>query len=629
MKKQVLLLFALLMAICGYAQPWKMGPSEAAPGSSSPMKVQKRSIELTGDQFWWGYFSSSKADKLPFEGCLGYKSATTIDAAIAIPANHEIVGNGTVKAIRFWLGDDISAINSDITVWISSSLPSSAAAADYSQTIEKSAVTTRLNEVELTTPFVVNNQKFYVGYSFSTSGKSYPVMSYGSEDVPNSFFFRVTNNSWMDFPAKGYGYGVLALDMLIDGIKLPDYKVNASDFETGYALIGGSVSVPVTIANEGKETVTSVSYTITTGSDTSAEKTISVSNLPSFGTTTISIPFPADKQAKKYAKTLTITKVNGQPNTSTTNVATGSIITILEKPVATPVVEEFTGTWCGYCPYGMVGMATAHEQFGDQVVLIAAHNGDPMEVKDYNPIMAKVSTFPSSFINRIDATYPSASNLSYYLRNRLQRVTVGSISVDAMWTSDEKNVISIDTQTKFVYNDENGQYGIAYVLIADGLTGTGSDWAQSNYLSGGSGDDTMSFWYSAASKVTGLEFDHVAVGAWDIENGVSGSVNSTIVSGEVQNYNFKADITSKSVVQDKSKLTVAALLIDQSTGAIVNAAQTTIKDFNPAAINSVSASDATTQTARYTLDGRKANALQHGVNIIRMSDGTVRKVMVK
>ena len=628
MKKHFLLLFAMMMAVCSYGQPWKMANREIAPKSPTASKVLNRTITPTGNQFWWGYFSSANAADLPYSGNLGYSSSKTLEAAIYIPANHSIVGGGTIKAVRFWLGDDVSKISGDITVWISSTLPSSPSAADYSQKISSSDVVSRLNEVELTTPFVVNNAGFYVGYSFKISAKSYPVMSYGTDNVPNSFFYRYTGSDWIDFPGLGYGYGVLALQVLVDGVTLPDYNVSVSDFETGYVKMGSQVNIPVSITNEGKETVTSVSYTITTGSNTTAEQTATVESLPSFGTATLYIPFTADEDTKKYAKTLTITKVNGQPNTSTANVANGSLITISEYPVSVPVVEEFTGTWCGYCPYGMVGMATAHEQFGDKVVLIAAHNGDPMEISDYNPIMSRVSGFPSSFINRIDNVYPSASTLVNYLNVRLNRITIGSIQASAMWTSDDKTEISIDTQTKFVYSEDNGQYGIAYVLIADGLTGTGSQWAQSNYLSGGSGDASMSFWYNSPSSVSGLEFNHVAVGAWDIANGVSGSVNSTIIAGDVQNYNYKADITSKTVIQDKSKLTVAALLIDRSAGTIVNASQVAIQDYTPTAIHTV---DTVTngEAVRYTLDGRQISAPQHGVNIVRMSDGSVRKVMVK
>ena len=569
-----------------YGQPWKMALRETAPPvSSTPFKLPKRAITPVGNQFWWGYFSNSNADDLPYSGNLGYSRAVTVDAAIFIPANHPIVGVGTIKALRFWLGSDISKISSDVTAWISYDLPDIASAADFTQKIEKSKIVSRLNEVELTKPFSVKNNGFYAGFSFDISDKTYPVMSYGNEDVPNSFFFRVTGNEWVDFPSMGYGYGILALQLLVDGVSLPQYSVSATDFPTNYVLMDNQVYIPVTITNEGGETVNSVSYIIYTDGVAADEKTISVNNLESFGSTDIYIPFKADTQTRKYTKELKITKVNGQPNESSNNVAKGSLITISEKPVAVPVVEEFTGTWCGYCPYGIVGMSTAHEQFGDKVVLIAAHAGDVMAISDYDPILSKASSYPSSLVNRIDSPYPSSSTLVTYINRGLTRVTVGSIQASAMWTSDDKTGISIDTQTKFVYSDNNGKYGIAYVLIADGLKGTDSGWAQSNYLSGGGGDSSMSFWYNAGSKVTGLEFDHVAVGAWGIADGVSGSVNSKITAGEVQKYNYVVDITSKSLIQDKSKLTVAALLIDQSTGTIVNASQVAIQDYNPS-INS-------------------------------------------
>ena len=630
MKKQILLMFTVMMAICSYGQSWKILSRDVAPEKSVPAMIQKQLIEATGNQFWWGYFSADKADDLPYSGNLGYNSAVTVDAAIYVPANHSIVGQGTIKALRFWLGDDISGISNDLTVWISSNLPSSASEADYSQTVAKGNLVSRLNEVELTTPFSVNNAGFYVGFSFNINKKAYPIMSYGEEDIPNAFFFRITGQNWMDFPALGYGYGVLALQMLVDGVELPSYNVSVSDFETSYVLKGGKVNVPITITNGGKETVSSIAYTITTDGNTIAEKTLSVKNLPPFGSTTLSIPFDADKDNKKYSKTLTVTKVNDQSNTATQNSSNGSLITISEKPVAVPVVEEFTGTWCGYCPYGMVGLAKAHETFGDKVVLIAVHNDDPMAINDYNPIMSRVSGFPSSFINRVIDAYPSVGTLQYHLQSSMERITVGSIEASAIWTSDAKTEISIDTQTKFVYTDDNGQYGIAYVLVADGLKGTGSNWSQSNYLSGGSGDDSMTFWYNSASKVSGLEYNHVAVGAWGIANGVNGSVNNNIKAGEVQNYNFKADITSKSVIQDKSKLTVVTLLIDKSTGNIVNAAQTTINDSGEASgIETIENSNIGKAKEIYSLDGRRLNAAQKGVNIVKFEDGTTKKIVVK
>lgn len=53
-------------------------------------------------------------------------------------------------------------------------------------------------------------------------------------------------------------------------------------------------------------------------------------------------------------------------------------------------------------------------------------------------------------------------------------------------------------------------------------------------------------------------------------------------------------------------------------------------DFTPTAISSMkNSTKEAVVVARYTLDGRKIAAPQHGINIVKMSDGSTRKVMVK
>ena len=47
-----------------------------------------------------------------------------------------------------------------------------------------------------------------------------------------------------------------------------------------------------------------------------------------------------------------------------------------------------------------------------------------------------------------------------------------------------------------------------------------------------------------------------------------------------------------------------------------------------AAADEIQAAEAV-ETARYTLDGRRIDAPVKGINIVRYSDGSVRKVMVK
>lgn len=251
-----------------------------------------------------------------------------------------------------------------------------------------------------------------------------------------------------------------------------------------------------------------------------------------------------------------------------------------------------------------------------------------MEISDYYPIVNYFADgFPSATLNREISLYPSADYILYYLDEALSDIVPASVELSAMWDNTEKTAVNFYTRTKFVYDDNNDQFALTFALVEDGMKGTGSGWSQTNYMSGSSGEDDMTFWYSVNSPVSGLEFNHVAVAAWNIQNGVNNSVNPTIIAGEHQQYTFKGDISSKSVIQDKSKLKAVALLIDRSSGKIVNAAQTDIKDFSTDIISL--SSDNNDIVGYYSIDGRQLPTPQRGLNIIKYSDGKVKKVIIK
>lgn len=590
-------------------------------------------ITVEDNQMWWGYFNESNADDLPYDGYIGSSGARTLDAAIHIPASEEIVGGSTIKAIRLWLGNDISAINSSMRVWISTSLPATGTVrATYKQTVAKTDIVGGLNEIELTTPFEVDYRDIYVGYTITTSKKAYPIMAYGT-DMADGFFFRSSSGTnfgnWNDF--YGSEYGRLALQILVEADSFPTNCVSVSDLGQNIVLKGTSTKFPITVTNKGLNPVKSISYTICSeGSEPSEEstKTYSSSPMTTNGSKTFTITFPGDEEARKCQKTITITKVNDEPNTSIKSSGTGFVINLAEKASVTPVIEEFTGTWCGWCPRGMTGMEKIHETYGDQVVQIAAHSGDVMAISAYSPIINKFcSGYPGSITDRQYEADPSFSSLKSTLTTAFKRVSPGSIELSAMWNSEANKAVTFTTKTKFNYSEEDGQYAIAYVLTEDGMTGTGSSWAQQNYYNGQSGDSSMSFWYTAGSSVSGLEFNHVAVEGWNVESGVDGSVNPIIEAGVEQEFSYTASISSNSLIQDKSKLKAIVLLIDRTSGKVVNAAQSDIADFTTG-INTVSSKD-NMPVARYSLDGRKLPSAEKGINIVHMSDGTVKKILVK
>ena len=614
MKRRILLIFTLLVAAVSNAE-----------------------IKVEDNQMWWGYFNESDASKLPLDnGYLGYGSACTIDAAIRIPVSEEIVGVSTIKAIRLWLGNDLSGISGDMRLWISTKCPTSGTdtvSVDYKQTVQNKTLEGGLNEIELTTPFEVNHREIYVGYTIAISKNTYPIMAYDGNSVPDGFYYRINNGGWDNL--YDYGYGNLALQVLLEAETFPTNYVIVNDFGQKIRLVGKSLSIPVTFSNKGQNPVKSISYTYgTVDGNISDEVTKSFSSSPmnTSGTKTYNITFPADEEARKYQKIVTVTKVNGEPNTATVNSGTGFIINVAEKPSVTPVIEEFTGTWCGWCPRGIVGMEKIHEQYGDRVVQIAAHSGDVMAISAYNAIINTFcSGYPGSVTDRQYDADPSFTGLKNVLSRAFSRTAAGSIELSAIWDSEDQKAVVFNTKTKFVYSDDDGKYAIAFVLTEDGMTGTNSNWAQQNYYNGMSvsnaGSD-MAWWCTAGSPVTGIEFNHVAVAGWNVKDGVKNSVDSRIDVDKEQEYTYTGNISTNTLIQDKSKLKAIALLIDNTTGAVVNAAQSDIADF-ATAISDIESFAPKAQTEVFDLSGRKLQSTQSGINIIRTSGGSVKKVLVK
>ncbi len=155
MKRHLLIMAAFLLAAFSQAQVLKLAPrSESATNSS--LSAVKKAFTRADGQLWWGYFAGDE-----YIDYLGTGNAETFDCAIYVPAGHNFVGPSMIKAIRFYLN---TASNVSMAkVWISKSLPSSVDNADYVQNVGVSSLVNGANDVELKTPYAVNNSAVYVG----------------------------------------------------------------------------------------------------------------------------------------------------------------------------------------------------------------------------------------------------------------------------------------------------------------------------------------------------------------------------------------------------------------------------------------------------------------------------------
>jgi len=511
--------------------------------------------------------------------------------------------NGTRKAERYYLathitrdlivGEDVtiegisipfrSYMMKDVEFWVSKSLPEFGGKADL-ETVTMEGGTGNYQVGQFSGKHAIPEEGLYVGCSFTIEDASdynstYPInyMAYAEARKEGCLFATTSNPSWRSLPGE-------LRARILSGGKFQDYGAifDTQDLGSIYTIQGEENIINMNVKQTGMVPISSFKYVIEEDGRVIADG-VCKSDLNSFmGTTEVGILIPSDGEAKMYNRTIRITEVNCQLNGTESTTTKMRQFNLIEKPEYMPLFEEFTGTWCGWCVRGLIAMERAAKEYSDKAALIAVHSGDPMAVEAYNPIIDKYCTgYPGGISNRKDDTGISLGTVTSYVSNSLGTISPAAIEATAQWEDQGQTAISVKTKTTFQTNLPDGNYAIAYILTADGLTGTDYGWRQSNYYSGGNeSDPELQEWCNRPSSVEGVVYNHVAVAAWQPEYGVSGSVEKNIKAGETQEYNFTADISDNTIIQDKSKLRMITLLLDANTGEFINAAQTTISQFS-------------------------------------------------
>ena len=563
---------------------------------------------------------------------LGVKAAETYDMAILL--NSPSLVGAKIVGLRF---DMISGTGmTDVKGWLSDELGEN----PTGEVVNLDSYTKGWNEVRFETPIEITGEDIYAGYSLTVTKvdreTSYP-MAIGAEMAAGGFYVKtpsLTGSQWVDISSQ---YPALSMQVILTdlpsgaNIELPDYVIvkpavaSKCDVDV-YSNAGSPLTIEYTYSVAGKE-----------GTGIGSNNTVAVMG----AVRTIQIDLPAIDEVGEYDLTVKVTKVNGVENTGDNIEATTKLVVTNLDIKHRAVVEEYTGTWCGYCPKGYVAMEYMAEKYPEDFIGLAYHGDDPMEGR--NVVMpSSVTGFPAAHLDRASGQidpYLGAGSTEMGIEqdwlDRCNEPSPAAIEVEAA-LSDDLETVSVTSRTAFALEGTDG-FKVAYALLADGMTGTGRSWQQRNYFGGSSTGLDLDLWdqfLNGGSYVT-VEFNDVVILAPD-SKGVTGSVPAEITVGEWNEHEYTftlSDATSAytastvSLVQAPWKLRVVAMLLN-ADGEIVNAAKCNVS--TPAGVNGVESSmDEPVEVARYSLDGRLLSEPERGVNLVKMSDGTARKVIVK
>lgn len=358
--------------------------------------------------------------------------------------------------------------------------------------------------------------------------------------------------------------------LILDNIQvksLADYDVALKNVSLGrYGVINTDYFIKATVKNNGAQNINNITLNWNDGTDHSA--VIALATPLSSGqekviTHSVAVNYPT---VVNKNITISVTGVNGAADTTPAdNTLSTKFISVSQSSPKKVVIEEGTGTWCGYCPRGAVAMHNAENSFPNDFIGIAVHNGDPMTVTEYDAA-ANFSGFPSMNVDRSILDQGVSSDFSQIINERKPMITPVALNATSTLAG---RTLTFNASAVFRTNFSNANFRFAAVVIEDEVKGTASGYNQVNYFAGS--NTPMGGYESKPNPVPAADmvYDHVGRMLLGGYAGQAGSIPSTITDGQVVNYTFTADIPT---AYNLDKIKVVLLLLDGTTGEIVNAA---------------------------------------------------------
>lgn len=520
-----------------------------------------------------------------------------------------------------------------------------------------------MDTIRFAQPCTIPEGGLYVGFTLTAStSKVQPIRCISDDPAPDTYYLLAPRvyRKWKD--RHGGGIGTSAMQVLLTG--LDDYAVTPQGRSDINVLTGQAQEALFTINNYGAQKVSSVEYAWSVNGH-SGSNTVPVNIGNHYGAaSTIHVAVPAMDNAGAYPLDITINKVNGQDNTMAASKAEALVVAYNTQPVHRPVLEEYTGTWCGYCPRGWVGLERMNALYPDDFIAISYHNNDPMAFTADYP--ADVPGFPYAMIDRQEATDAYCGNASdsrFHVDDvwKTHKNIFAPVAISATAQFSDSTHVEVTATTTYGKPMTDNHYALSFVLTADSLQGNSQmdmeykllaipsgygTWQQHSYYQGleDAWPDSYMDQFTKGEEYQYLMFNDVAV-AWSGNSYVDGSQPASVESDKpyTSQYTFDTtDITSvyydkltgnyKStglpIIQHKNALHVVVMLIDKTSGQVINAAKCYVEPLrNATGISNLQMAPAKVSTSYYSIDGKRLQHPIKGLNIVRTSDGKTFKVL--
>ena len=497
----------------------------------------------------------------------GFAGVSEVSAAIKITSDQIAFLRGSdLVAVRVGMPEG-KTLPENITVWVRNEQTS----ANITNGTEK--VSAGWNVIELDAPIRIDDaiNELWIGYSFNQTTKT-DCISFAGETNENACFAgkggrfsNMTSRNW----------GSLSIEGVFSGTNLPQHDLRISSFGSKVENwpVGEDIVVNGHLFNNGlAKTEKTILHCVVSGS-LSLDSLYDLSAPLAYrNETDFSIKIPT-VNAKEGQCKITISPAEGLADPDSPLPSLGSSEEFIYAYTSssffprTMVVEEGTGTWCGFCVRGIVSVDVMKEKHPDSFLCIAAHMTDAYETQPYSGWLDNhINGYPNIIVNR-DGRYldPNPVMIEQEYNDMSQLASFGIETCGEIFTEPNATEfrLSCHSQVTSVFDADGLDCRVVFVLVEDSVL----TMQKNNYA-----DPEMGIMggFENLPSVVQMKLNDIALGAWPDPEGTSGSLPASMSRNGKYAYDFETIVTGSATSSSYYRL--IALLVDGKDGHVINAA---------------------------------------------------------
>ncbi|MBR4924731.1 MAG: Omp28-related outer membrane protein [Prevotella sp.] len=645
MKKVFLFAAACLLTLGVSAQVLVSTNSDAVKAMKSPKaagqmsSVKKAPSKALGDnQYYCGFYTTDEIAQYG-SGMGNYYSGASKAAQIFGSDTYGDFTGFKVVGMRVALWCDVQ----DFGVFVST-VSGNSFVEKVSKTVGQGAAGWNTVMFDTSEQFELpaDGTEYLVGFDYlqknTSSNDSYPMSIL--DDQPNYDYIYWYGNIPASYGGSGLGWytvgtGTLSVQLIVEG-ELPDQRVIIGALTTDGSFFKNGDNLPwhLAVTNMGNTPITSLQFDAYIDGTLTGNYNVSLNIAPTASAdATSTLPISTSLSVGKHTLKMVTTGVNGAAPTSqvegndkTTSFSVYTASVARQKHL----IEHITSWTCTYCYLGYNVLRKMESDYND-IAWVAVHGNQSSQTDPYyfatcDQIMSflNVSGFPSAAFNRafISELAEGESTLAYGLGYNASYINQVVPYLRGFMEESAKS------NPSFVTIAIGQSYDAASRKLDITVSGTGVE-AAAQLLS-----DYKINVYITEEGLKGRQYSN---GTWQNNyehNNTLRAVLTNVMGDDItwdgDNFTYTTSYTvpSSYVVENLSITAFVAPRPGDIYHMTVNNCERVAVDPNATGITTVN-QQSSSDTRYYTIDSKRIDAPVKGVNIVKCSDGSTRKVVIK